>query len=188
MKPHIGRAGAALRSHPIGLVGALVAIGVGALAGHTMNGRHAAQHLEPAALDPRTGCGVVSLTLASRWLGTPATIERLNELTDSGESGVTSLLDLKKAARQMGLFSEGVRLNPLHSIPWRLPTILHVQANHFVAALPLVGDRLVVVDPPSAPEIMERSKLEGDWDGACLVVSRSKGELDVALQVANLSK
>jgi ABC-type bacteriocin/lantibiotic exporter with double-glycine peptidase domain len=168
-----------------GLV-AVIPMGLGALAAHTIIGRHAEPYLKRGAVDPRTGCGVVSLSLVGHWLGVPAGIDKLNDLTDSGESGITSLLDLKQAASQLGLVSEGVRLDASRPIPWRLPTILHVQANHFVAVLPLEDDRLVVVDPPREPEIVERSRLSGDWDGISLIVSRSNSELDAALQVARL--
>jgi ABC-type bacteriocin/lantibiotic exporter with double-glycine peptidase domain len=188
MKLYTEKEARRLRSHFLGVVAAFVVILAGALAGHTMVSRHSIRNLKPVIIDPSTGCGVVSLSLVSHWIGVPTGIDTINDLTDSGESGVTSLLDLKEAAHQMGLVSEGVRVDPLRPIPWRSPMILHVQDNHFLAALPLEGDRLVVVDPPNAPAIMERSGLSGDWDGVCLVVARSQSELNAALQAANLSR
>ncbi|MGC8639030.1 MAG: cysteine peptidase family C39 domain-containing protein [Isosphaeraceae bacterium] len=140
-----------------------------------------AQRVALFAGDPRASCGPVSLALAAQWCRCPAAIDRLNELTHAGESGTTSLLDLRQAALAVGLQAQAVRLDASRPLPWKLPMILHMHGNHFVAALPIDGERLVLADLPNEPRVWDKRKLTGDWQGVALLVARSKPELDTAL-------
>ena len=143
--------------------------------------RAPAQRMALFAGDPQASCGPVSLALAAQWCGRPAAIGRLNGLTHAGESGTTSLLDLREAALAVGLQAQVVRIDVFRPLPWDLPMVLHMHGNHFVAALPVDGERLVLADLPKEPRVWDKRKLTGDWQGVALLVARSKPELDMAL-------
>jgi ABC-type bacteriocin/lantibiotic exporter with double-glycine peptidase domain len=102
-------------------------------------------------------------------------------MTHAGASGTTSLLELQDAARQLGLEAEAVRLDPRRPIAWDLPTILHLNGNHFVAVLPDGDGRLVVADPPAAPRVVVGPGELGGWDGIALVAASAGVDLDRAL-------
>ena len=137
-------------------------------------------------VDPNTSCGPVSLAMASHWLNSPKTIEHFTRLSKAQETGISSLHDLKSAANQSNMTAESVRLDPRRSIPWRLPMILHLHHNHYVAALPIDGDHLVLADPPQSPIIVNRNTILGDWNGVALVLASSQSELDENLSHAGI--
>lgn len=137
-------------------------------------------------IDPNTSCGPVSLAVVSHWLNSPGTIEHFTHLAKAEETGISSLYDLKYAANQSNLRAECVRLDPRRSIPWRLPMILHIHNNHYVAAIPIDGDHLVFTDPPQSPYIVNRKMILGDWNGVALVLASSQSELDENLSIAGI--
>lgn len=129
-------------------------------------------------VDQNTSCGPVSLAVASHWLNSPKMIEHFTRLAKAQETGISSLHDLKSAANQSNMTAESVRLVPRRSIPWRLPMILHLHHNHYVAALPIDGDHLVLADPPQSPIIVNRNTILGDWNGVALEIGSSLSEVD----------
>ncbi len=171
--------------HRVIALGALSVL-AGAVAGGVWATRPRPRSLVFPPSDPNTGCGAVSLALVGHWLGASRSIAELNGLTRSHDSGIASLFDLKDAAREMGLDAEAVRLDPSRPIPWRQPTILYLHGNHFVATLPIDGDHLVFVDPPRAPDILDRRRLAGDWEGVSLILASSQADLEGALAKADL--
>lgn len=140
------------------------------------------------ATDPEAACGPVSVALVARWLDKPTPLCVINEYTRTGFSGVTSLFELQGALRAIGLQAEAVRLNPREAIRWTLPTVLHVNDNHFVAVLPLANGHLVAAAPPAAPRVIGSPSELGDWEGITLVVARSTTDLDDALLRAGLNR
>jgi ABC-type bacteriocin/lantibiotic exporter with double-glycine peptidase domain len=165
----------------------LLAIVVGLTAGGLIN-RQPVGSIEITAVDPNTGCGSVSLALVSHWLGHPTTMEDLNVLTHSYATGTSSLLDLKEAAQTIGLTAETVQLDGRRLPQWRLPTILHINDNHFVAVLPIDELYVVFADPPALPRIVDRRELARVWKGVALVIADTDVDLAQALARAGLQK
>ncbi|MGC8642048.1 MAG: cysteine peptidase family C39 domain-containing protein [Isosphaeraceae bacterium] len=138
--------------------------------------------------DPEASCGPMSLAILARWHGLEPTIDDLNRLARVGDSGVSSMRDLRDAATKIGLHAQAVQLDPTASFPWELPMILHLREDHFAAVLPVGHDRLVLVDPPDEPRLVDRRWLQGDWKGLALVVAKSEAVLTEALGKAGLVK
>lgn len=128
-------------------------------------------------VDPLTSCGPVSLALVGHWLGAPRPLDEWNRLTRTSEGGLSSLGGLREGARAAGLSAEAIRWDPRGPVPWDGPAILHIDGNHFVAALPVGRDAFVIADPPNPPKIVGHRALATQWDGVALVVSRSDAEL-----------
>ncbi len=138
--------------------------------------------------DPEASRGPVSLAVVARWCHAQPTIERINQLARVGDSGTTSLLDLREAATSLGLSSRVVRLDPSRGFPWRLPMILYLHENHFVSALPIDETRAVLVDPPGTPRVWDSRELANDWSGLALVVASTPEEATSALARAGFLK
>lgn len=135
----------------------------------------------PIATDPEASCGPVSLAVALRWLALPCELDELNRSARVTASGVTSLVDLERAAKAQGVVAQAVRIDPRRPLPWLLPMILHVNGNHFVAALPMDADTLVVVDLPREPRVRRCKELNSSWNGVALVLARTSDQLGQAL-------
>lgn len=165
------------------LIGCCLLVWFGSLA----TGRRAAalRLLRPGD-DPEASCGPVSLAIVARWNGAEPTIASLNKLARVGDSGITSLRDLREAAAAIGLRAQAVQLDPNAPFPWELPMILHLHGDHFAAALPVGYNRLVLVDPPDQPMLIDRRIL--DWKGLTLVVSKTHTELKAALKKAGFKE
>ncbi len=148
--------------------------------------RAAALRLLRPADDPEASCGPVSLAIVARWHGAEPTIESLNKLMVVGASGITSMRDLRDAAAEIGLHARAVQLDPKAPFPWELPMILHLHEDHFAAVLPVGFNRLVLVDPPEEPGVIDRRIL--DWKGLALVVAKDEAFLEAALTKAGLKE
>ena len=132
-------------------------------------------------LDPETSCGPVSLAVVSEYLGRPVPIATFHEATSAGELEVCSMADLLRALRRYGFSAKAVRyelgLTPGH----RLPMILFVDGNHFLAALPGRQGEVVIVDPPLEASTVEWSGLRPRWHGEAVVVGLSDDEVNLAV-------
>lgn len=142
----------------------------GGRSNHSENDR-----LQSRSVDPGRSCGPVSLAVVGRWLGKPESVDRLNNLCRVTPSGVTSLLDLKRASTQLGLYAEVVKTDTHRGLPWSYPTILHLHGRHFAAALPTKTHGAIIADLPEPTRFVKAEHLEREgWDGYCLVVSSGR--------------
>lgn len=101
--------------------------------------------------DSETPCGAVSLAIASQYLGRPVGIAEFRQATGAGDLGVCSIADLVRASERYGLAAAAVRYTPGAPPGHGLPMILFVNADHFLAALPMPDGRFVLIDPPGEP-------------------------------------
>jgi len=148
--------------------------------------RAAAPRLLFTAGDPEASCGPASLAVVARWLGRPAKIAEINAMARVGDSGMTSLIDLRNAATSLGLHAQMVQLDKSRPFPWELPMILYLHNDHYSAAWPIGGDRLLYLDMPDAPRVWDKRWLDKDWGGVALVVAKSRASLVSALKRAGL--
>jgi ABC-type bacteriocin/lantibiotic exporter with double-glycine peptidase domain len=125
------------------------------------------------ATDPRTSCGPVSLAVVSHLLGTPISIEEFNRLTGVGPTGTTSMLDLKRALEAKGFRVSAKRFGPRSPLPAEGVMILHLRRSHFLVALPVEGERAIVVDLPKPVAVSTRKTLSEQWTGAALLASQA---------------
>lgn len=119
-----------------------------------------------------TSCGPVALAAISQYLGSPVSIEKFHELTNSGELGTCSFLDLQRALKTTGFVATSLRFNDRHPRNVSDPMILFVESNHFVAAIP-INQKVIVIDPPKNPRVYEWSDLKDVWKGEAILVQKN---------------
>ena len=164
----------------------LLPLTAGTLLGLVVEGPGPKPVLRFPSVDPTTSCGPVSLAVVSNWLGASREIDSINRLMNIGDSGASSLLDLRTAAKRMGYAAEAVHVDPRGPLPENIPLILHLHDNHFAAAIALGRTRLALVDPPAEARVLTLSQLRGDWGGVALLVARSESDLLAALADAGI--
>ena len=123
---------------------------------------------------PEASCGPVGLSLVSRYLGHPISIEECHRATGAGEMGLCSMLDLVQAARTHSLFAQPVRMTPAKARALKYPMILHVEKSHFLVALPRDDGKLVVLDPPDEPVVKAWGDFSETWTGEAIVISNKE--------------
>ncbi len=147
-----------------------------------------ARHRERAARtieirDPRYPCGNVCIATVSHLLDQPITLGQTTRALPVDPEGVSSLLEVQHALVELGFSVRGIKLDGLRQLgECPSPAILHVRGRHFVVAMPAKGGRVVVIDPPRLPTAYETDAPELQWDGVCLLVTRSEPAIDAALQ------
>jgi ABC-type bacteriocin/lantibiotic exporter with double-glycine peptidase domain len=81
------------------------------------------------------------------------------------------MLYLSQAARQKGLYAQGVKWNWKRLRKWPNPAIAHWE-NHFVLVLGSTKDNQIkILDPPSDPLLMDANSFCEKWDGKVLLLS-----------------
>lgn len=174
------------RRHAFYAASVLAVIGLAALlvASRLMSRESGVEHAlhSPRNVDPNTSCGPVALAVVARVLDRPGTIANFHASTGSGNLGVCSLDDLERAIEAHGLSGAAIRLDPRRPPRHRLPMVLFVDGNHFVTAVPAVDPKhVVILDPPSEPQLAPWSDLYPRWRGEALLVGHSAAELEIAL-------
>lgn len=139
------------------------------------------QRIAGRRVDPATSCGPASLAVVSTLLGSPIPIADLHADTHAGEIGVCSFQDMKISLLKHGFCAEAIRYDPRHPPSHELPLILHVDDSHFLVALPVRGDRCILIDPPDEPRVVGWASLGGRWKGDAIIVSRNDSDLRRAI-------
>lgn len=121
-------------------------------------------------------CGPNSLWIAALRLGVQVEQEQVARAVDSEEGGAT-LWDLKRAAEELGLQAEGVRMTWEELRELEGPAVLFVRGDHFVCVDPRERadptESIRVHDLPRPAEWVTRGQIEPEWSGEALVLSRA---------------
>lgn len=140
-----------------------------------------AARVDTKFIDPDTPCGAVSLATVSHLLGRPVSIAEFRAATKSGDLGVCSVGDLLAALRAKGFAATAVRYDPGHPPSHSQPMVLFVDGDHFLAALPAAGARVLVLDPPNEVAAVAWPTLAPRWRGEAVIVGRDEAEVARAL-------
>ncbi len=111
-------------------------------------------------------CGATCLRMICRFHGRDLSLQRLRELCDKGNRGVT-LLGISRAADELGLRTLPIRLGTeelLAEAP--LPCILHWQGSHFVTAYRVAGNKVHIADPEAGRLKLSIEQFRGFWADA----------------------
>jgi ABC-type bacteriocin/lantibiotic exporter with double-glycine peptidase domain len=88
---------------------------------------------------------------------------------------MSSLAELRAAARELGLKAEGVQMQTTELRRSRPLGVLHTDAGHFVAVIGYADAGPRVADPVAPGKVMVSvwpyDRLSARWDGRILVVS-----------------
>lgn len=138
-------------------------------------------HSAGGDFDPETSCGPASLAVVSEYLGRPIPIVVFHEAAGAGDLGVCSVADLLRALRQHGFSAKAVRYRAGSAPGHRLPMVIFVDGNHFLVALPGPRGKVVIVDPPLEPSVVQWSQLAPRWHGEAVIVGLSDDDVRLAL-------
>jgi rhodanese-related sulfurtransferase len=125
-------------------------------------------------------CGILSLYAALKAEGLPVEFASLVDAKYVGSERGSTLAELEAAARDHGVFAQGLAgLTGASLRTAEHPIILHVRRpgqgttfNHWVLFLGCEGNTARIVDPPQPVELVPMAELLAHWDGVGLVVSR----------------
>lgn len=127
-------------------------------------------------------CGPLALTAAAEYVGRPDLFEKIFiALPPNGTP--RTLLDLQRAANDVGLHSKAVRWKRASDIELRSPAIIRLNPSarrdlgHFVLLLDSRNDTILMLDPPLKPQWIPSSSLFKSWNGVALCVASNDGDL-----------
>jgi len=126
--------------------------------------------------DPKHPCGVACVSVVSRLLGRPATLEEVRGHILPDPLGRNTLAELQTGLRSLGFSTLAVRLGWSNLRDISGPAILHLTEQHYVVAAGFVGQKLLVVDPPQPLRLKSHSELKS-WDGIALIVAEDEKKL-----------
>ncbi len=139
-------------------------------------------------------CGLYALLGAAECLGQAVD---LNELFDSeyvSSSKGSSISDLSRAARQIGLFASPSKRGSVSSLKSSAcPQLLHLNrsrhqttSRHWILYLGDENGRARILDPPRRIESRDYSDLLAEWDGVAISISNNRSTNRVSLHKSNL--
>jgi tetratricopeptide (TPR) repeat protein len=131
-------------------------------------------HALPSTPHPaRADCGPAALLAVCQRLGVTATKEELARLADTDATG-TTMAGLAKAAHAKGLKTEGLWMDEVAFRRVRLPALVWVNGNHWVAVFEVRGNTVTFFDPAKGKqESIALSDFQSQWDGYLLRVWKS---------------
>lgn len=134
-------------------------------------------------IDPQTSCGPVCLALVTEALGKHEwSITQFHEKSRAGDIGMCSMGELVRVLREEGFAAQAVRYEGNDLPDHTLPSILFLDGEHFVTALPVKGGQIVVLDPPNQLKVTTWSALRPRWSGEAVVAALNDDELSHALK------
>lgn len=121
--------------------------------------------LDPALVD-LSRCGPLALQVCAVFLGRETSHDEIGRLLPP-DGSQRSLLELKRAAEDLGLETLALRWNRELPRTIRTPAILPVEMHsghpHFLAMLGRRGEQVCLVDVPHAPHWIDVEELKTEW-------------------------
>ena len=115
-------------------------------------------------------CGPTSLAMVARTWGIPLSEEEAVILARMTSQG-TSMLNLLRAGRLIGLELVGIRLNHDELIKANKPVIAHIPPFHYVVIERATRQQVTIIDPASGRRRnIPSNQFARMWEGNCLVV------------------
>ena len=96
----------------------------------------------------------------------PRTVRESMLLDDRG----VSLSDLQRATEQVGFKARAVRIADAHVAGATLPSIAHLNGDHYVVAFEADADVLIMGDPAVGVISLSRQQFRQVWDGTLLLL------------------
>ncbi|MFC1781741.1 cysteine peptidase family C39 domain-containing protein [Planctomycetota bacterium] len=112
-------------------------------------------------------CGIQCLYLICRLYNVPADINDLLNTIPNNNDG-TSMLDLKKAAENLGFFCCGYETNFEELKQLQLPAIVHLKENHYMLLYSIKSEVVKLADPPSKLFEVGHKAFIDKWSGYVL--------------------
>lgn len=118
-------------------------------------------------------CGANSLADACSVLGIDIQDNEIRRAIGTNTSDGTTLLEIKRAAENLGLQAQGVLLSTSELLDQQHPVIAFVRGNHFVtvAATSLENRQVFVLDRPNAPIWLDIDEFAEQWNGVALLLT-----------------
>ena len=115
-------------------------------------------------------CGVAALAMVARYAGMDVTLPALRARVAVGERGAT-LLELHRAAADLGFRSRAVRVSPDRLGQVALPAIAARTDGHYVVLFALTGENVLVGDPAEGVRAVSVAAFRKVWAGDLLLAT-----------------
>ncbi|MDI6783721.1 MAG: outer membrane protein assembly factor BamD, partial [bacterium] len=126
-----------------------------------------------ATLIPSTLCGPLALKTICDYYGIPAEVKELAHTagTNTNHKNGTSLLGLVRAAEEKGFETVALKVNYRTLAKLPLPTIAHINGNHFVTLQEVNHRYVAYTDGTNGTQQMPVSTFRKVWQGFVLVLA-----------------
>jgi len=125
--------------------------------------------------DKKYSCGAMCFFEICKKLGVEITMDKVEKLLPYNEKG-TSLLEISKAAKKIGLNTKGLRIDYDRLMDIESPVIAFINNNHFVVVNRAIEDKVFLENPPINDTIeIDRDNFENIWKGEILLISKGEG-------------
>jgi CRP-like cAMP-binding protein len=122
----------------------------------------------------RNDCGVASLAMAALAMGRRLVLEEVHAQVQLEARGA-SLLELRRAAGELGLRAEAVRVGIDHLSAVCLPAVAHLVDGHYVTLFEVHVDAIVVGDPGRGVGRWPIAEFRRRWAGDLLLLATAEG-------------
>ena len=125
--------------------------------------------------DKKYSCGAMCFFEVCKKLGVEITMDEVEKLLPYNEKG-TSMLELSKAAKKIGLNAKGLKIDYERLMDIETPVIAFISNNHFIVVNRAIEDRIFLENPPVKDTIeVDRDNFENIWKGEILLISKNEG-------------
>jgi ATP-binding cassette subfamily B protein len=119
-------------------------------------------------------CGVAALATVANHYSLPVSYREIAELVGAGPEG-TNLLDLSRAAQNLGFATQGLKGSYDALATVSLPAIAHLRTRdgdgHFVVLQRWEPGEVIIADPARGIRTLRRERFSKRWSGYLLTIS-----------------
>src|SRR5262249_10524374 len=117
----------------------------------------------------QTECGAACLAMVLTFFGHHITVSACRERCGVGRDGLTAR-NIADAARQLGLRTRALSVEPAQLAQVPLPAVAHWQFNHFLVVERWSPDRVDVVDPAHGRRQLSAAEFDDGFTGVVLTL------------------
>jgi len=127
--------------------------------------------------DVENPCGPTCVSLMSRILGNPLSLEEVAQLVSPDALGRISFADILTALRSSGFHAVALHFSAAKIPKLRVPAILHWQSSHYVVSVSDEYGHVLILDPPYEPSELSSSQIAQRYSGSAILVHSDRETL-----------
>jgi len=137
--------------------------------------------LEVQFFDHDHPCGPTCVSLMSRILGHPLSLDEAYDLVSPDGLGRSSVAQLDGSFRKLGLSVATMNLPASDLYKLSVPAVLFWQGSHFVVAINNKDGKTMILDPPRDPTVYSTTAIAQSYSGVAILAHNSEQEITKCL-------